>query len=139
MTSLDWKIQKRLLDAGGLGPIIYILPARGNGKLARDRERISELLSSGRTVVYGRPKRSIFVDKDILTPERYEQTDRILNELLKGEKMMNRLNNWTIEGNTVRLSYDNGELYVTKEDFDRAFGPIVSATYDDVKRDFAIS
>lgn len=52
---------------------------------------------------------------------------------------MNRLNNWTIEGNTVRLSYDKGDLIVSKEDFDRAFGPIVSASYEDIKRDFAIS
>ena len=52
---------------------------------------------------------------------------------------MNRLNNWTIEGNVVRLSYDNGELYISKVDFNRAFGAIVNAPYDDVKRDFAIS
>jgi hypothetical protein len=90
MTSLDWKIQKRLLDAGGLGPIIYILPARSNGKLARDQERISELLSSGRTVVYGRPEKHenllgsrkswSLKDRDILTPERYELADRFWNE-----------------------------------------------------------
>ena len=48
------------------------------------------------------------------------------------------LNEWSIEGNRVRLSYDIGVLHVPKEDFDRAFGAIVSASYEDVQRDFAI-
>lgn len=52
---------------------------------------------------------------------------------------MNTLINWTIEGSLVRLSYGIGDLYISKEDFDRAFGPIVSASYEDVKRYFAIS
>ena len=51
----------------------------------------------------------------------------------------NRLSCWRAEGDKVRLVYeDNTELYVTKEDFDRAFGCIISASKDEVIRDFAI-
>lgn len=52
---------------------------------------------------------------------------------------MNNLRMWTIVGDKVRLTYEMGTLLITKEDFDRAFGPIISASYEDVKRDFAIS
>ena len=52
--------------------------------------------------------------------------------------MKNTLTGWKIEGDRVRLSYEIGDLYVTLKDFNRAFGPIVSATYEDVKRDFAV-
>lgn len=39
----------------------------------------------------------------------------------------------------VQLDYENGEsLLVTKKDFDRAFGCIISCTYEEVKRDFAV-
>lgn len=80
VNSYDWKIHKKLLDGGGLGPVVYIIPARGNGKIETERERIAELIASGRTVVYGR------VDRDMLTPERYERAERILQEFLKGER-----------------------------------------------------
>lgn len=51
------------------------------------------------------------------------------------------LKDWSIEDNgKVKLLYkDDSVLYINKEDFDRAFGPIVSATKSDVERDFAIS
>ena len=52
---------------------------------------------------------------------------------------MNCLKKWTIVGDNVRLSYEEGTLLISKADFDRAFGPIISASYEDVKRDFAIS
>lgn len=70
MTSYDWKIHKKLIDAGGLGPVVYVIPARGSGKIDTEREMIAELLASGRTVVIR--------DRDMLTPERYERAERIL-------------------------------------------------------------
>lgn len=94
MTSRDWKIHKKLLDAGGLGPIVYIIPARGSSKFETERRRVEELIASGRKVVYVRPddrKRLqggrqpwSIVDKDILTPERYERAEKLLTEFLKG-------------------------------------------------------
>jgi hypothetical protein len=94
MNNYDWKIHKKLIDAGGLGPVVYILPARGSGKPLTERERVYELLASGRKVVYVRPKESkqtcggrqswLLPDKDILTPERYERAEKLLNEFLKG-------------------------------------------------------
>ena len=77
--NVDWKIEKRLLEAGGLGPVVYVVPARGGGKLLTELERINKFLSEGRKVVYGRS------DYDMLTPEQYERADRILNYILKGE------------------------------------------------------
>jgi hypothetical protein len=79
MTSIFWKIEKKLLEAGGLGPVVYIIPARGSGKLSAERERVEKFLAKGRKVVYGRP------DYDMLTPKQYERADRILNHILKGE------------------------------------------------------
>lgn len=54
----------------------------------------------------------------------------------------NRINlaDWSYEGDQrVKLVYtDKDVLYVTREDFNRAFGAIVSASKDEVIRDFAI-
>lgn len=94
MTSIDWKIHKKLLDAGGLGPVVYIWPARASGKLSAEREKIERLLKEGRTVVCGRPGKptrgitftGVLLDFDILTPERYERAERIWNEFWKGKK-----------------------------------------------------
>ena len=51
----------------------------------------------------------------------------------------NYLTKWNYAGNNVRLQYLDGSiLHVSKKDFDRAFGCIVSLTRDEVERDFAI-
>ena len=43
------------------------------------------------------------------------------------------------DADRVRLVYSDGDIvYVTREDFNRVFGPIVSADKHDVIRDFAI-
>lgn len=99
--SYNWKIHKKLLDAGGLGPVVYILPARGGSKLSAERERYLELLEGGRTVVYGRPDNRkklvgarqpwILEDRDILTPEAYERAERIWNEYWKGVRDESRI------------------------------------------------
>lgn len=94
--SNDWKIQKKLLEAGGLGPVVYIWPGRACGKTMIQAEYINELLKSWRTVVYGRPvdhkkqlgsrKPWFLPDRDILTPEQYERAERLWNEFWKGER-----------------------------------------------------
>ncbi len=49
------------------------------------------------------------------------------------------LKKWTDEGEKVRLDYQDGTtLYVSKVDFNRAFGCIVALTKDEAERDFAI-
>lgn len=52
------------------------------------------------------------------------------------------MTNWTInESNPtiVDLLYENGEIIqVTKIDFDRAFGAMLNASQDAVRRDFGI-
>ena len=50
------------------------------------------------------------------------------------------LDKWKQENDQyVKLTYkDNENVFVSKKDFDRAFGAIVSASKEDVKRDFAV-
>ena len=87
----DWKIHKRLLDAGGLGSTVCIMPARGQGKMWAQLELYAKLLSEGRTVICGRPdkkRRAVswtdcVIDYDILTPEALERADRIWREYWK--------------------------------------------------------
>ena len=50
------------------------------------------------------------------------------------------LKKWKIKGDKVKLTYGFlSSFYVSKKDFDRAFGPIVSEDMSVVKRDFKIS
>lgn len=94
--SIDWKIQKRLLDAGGLGPVVYILRPRTNSCMSRARMRELELRVRGRTVIYVQPQEPknllgsrkpwVVRDRDILTPEGYERAERIWNEFWKERK-----------------------------------------------------
>lgn len=50
------------------------------------------------------------------------------------------LQDWKRDGDRVRLLYQDGsELFVRYEDFNRAFGCIVSADKSAVRRDFAIT
>lgn len=45
-----------------------------------------------------------------------------------------------IMGDKVKLIYqDDSELFVSKKDYDRAFGPIISSPKADIERDFAIA
>lgn len=51
-----------------------------------------------------------------------------------------RLRKWNYDGDKTRLEYtDNTVVYVTKEDFERAFGCIISSSKEDVIRDFGIN
>ena len=49
------------------------------------------------------------------------------------------LKTWNYDGDKVKLFYeDNDIVYVSKVDFDRAFGAIVSATKADILRDYVL-
>lgn len=49
------------------------------------------------------------------------------------------LKKWNYAGDRVRLIYDdNSVLYVTKKDFDRAFGCIIALTKEEAEENFAI-
>lgn len=49
------------------------------------------------------------------------------------------LADWDYDGDRVKLLYsDDDIIYVTRTDFDRAFGAIVSAEKHEIVRDFAI-
>lgn len=49
------------------------------------------------------------------------------------------LEKWSYEGDRAKLVYSDGDVvFVSKKDFDRAFGAIVSADKHDVIRDFAL-
>lgn len=50
------------------------------------------------------------------------------------------LKKWKIKGDKVKPIYGFlSSFYVSKKDFDRAFGPIVSGQKDEIKRDFSLS
>ena len=90
-TPLDWKIGKKLLDAGGLGPRVYIHLPRHMGRQHLLNEYCKYLLNQGRQVVIMRPQKPegyqlqgmaykyAFIDKDILSPESYARAERIWN------------------------------------------------------------
>ena len=96
MNTCDWEIHKKLLDGGGLGPVVYIYLPRTNRNLSLEHQRYLELIAGGREVVYVRPgdykklqgsrKQWLILDRDILTPERYERAERIWNEFWKGKR-----------------------------------------------------
>lgn len=46
----EWLIHKKLLEAGGIGDTVYILPARGGGTSFRTLKKINDLLEEGRDV-----------------------------------------------------------------------------------------
>lgn len=50
------------------------------------------------------------------------------------------LKNWNYDGSDrVKLVYSDDEIvFVTREDFNRAFGAIINASKEEVIRDFAI-
>lgn len=50
------------------------------------------------------------------------------------------LKKWKIKGDKVKLVYEDGtKVFVSKTDFDRAFGCICSAPKADIIRDFALA
>lgn len=49
------------------------------------------------------------------------------------------LKDWALKDDYAELTYSDGDvLKVSKEDFNRAFGPIISASKEAVVRDFAV-
>lgn len=94
-TSLDWKIGKKLLDAGGLGGRVYIHLPRHHGRQQLLDDYCKYLLNQGRQVVVMHSKKPegyqlqsmaykyAFIDKDILSPESYARAERIWNEYWK--------------------------------------------------------
>lgn len=56
------------------------------------------------------------------------------------EKEIIYLEKWAYNGDTVKLEYsDKAVVYVSKTDFDRAFGAIIGAEKHEIIRDFAVS
>ena len=51
LSSVDWRIHKKLLDGGGIGDRVYICHGRGSGKTETQRQLVEELESKGKDVV----------------------------------------------------------------------------------------
>ena len=75
---------------------VYVQLGRGCDKLTRRNEMIESLIKSGKKVVFigskptptrtrGVTYAGAIVDLDILSPERMNRAEQILNEHLKGE------------------------------------------------------
>ena len=98
-TSLDWKIGKKLIEAGGLGSRVYIHLPRNHGRTQLLRMYYEQLLNQGRQVIIMQPNRKpvglqavsyadIIVDHDILSPESYARAERIWKEYWKDHNPM---------------------------------------------------
>lgn len=86
MSYLDWLIDKRLIEAGGLGKTIYILPARGGGTTFRTLARINDFLEEGRdvqAVTINKYEWSTLSDKDIETIRESVQEFQLYSQLVK--------------------------------------------------------
>ena len=95
--SLDWKIGKKLIEAGGKGARVYITFPRHHGRTYLLRKYCEQLLSQGRQVIFmqpnphgvqlnGRTLRDVIIDEDILSPRSYARAERIWNEYWKEKK-----------------------------------------------------
>lgn len=85
MVSLPWKIQKRLLDAGGLGDTVYICQGRGSGKVETERQLIEDLKDKGKDVV-------LLSLNDMRTTRTYKPGPVTDFDLLLDEKRQERAN-----------------------------------------------
>lgn len=92
MTSQEWKIHKRLLEAAGDSRNIYICSARGQNKTETERKLIEELQAAGRTVVRmedlceARTMSSSVLDYDLLEPWRMERANTVYDAIVKAHK-----------------------------------------------------
>lgn len=73
---LDWQIDKRLIEAGGLGKTVYILPARGGGTSFRTLKKINDFLEEGRDVTLVRPNKNrvVFDSWNDIPLDLFDQT-----------------------------------------------------------------
>ena len=76
--------------------VVYVTVGRKCGKIVAQARQIEELIKSGKKVVLiepklttermkGMPYSSGLIDLDILTPDRIERADKIINAILKPE------------------------------------------------------
>ena len=77
MSSYDWSIHKKLINCGGMGPVVYIHKARGNNKPFESYIQLVSMMRAGKRVVYVYPVDTVkttsipsnLPDMDILTPD----------------------------------------------------------------------
>lgn len=87
MTYRDWIIEKKLVEAGGLGRRVYIHVGRGNGKTATLIRHIEELESKGKEVC--------IVDYRNSSPRpKREDIDKLKECLLDWDLLANRDYGW---------------------------------------------
>ena len=72
----DWLIEKRLLEAGGIGKTVYILPARGGGTTITSKV-LNDLIKEGRDVtIYSPPTYDDWKKRAFLLNPTYGITHR---------------------------------------------------------------
>lgn len=144
MTYLDWSIDKKLVEAGGIGKTVYILPARGGGSNLSHRT-IKRYFEEGRDVQFvtlkkQEPKicrddiariRDVVIDWDLCYDRErqaiYEELHKQIDEMIA-----RKLRNDYIE------SLIRGQRWITSASFDSyIFNP---KTYTDwAMRDFLLN
>ena len=89
LSSVDWRIHKKLLDGGGIGDKVYICHGRGSGKTETQRQLIEELESKGKDVV-------LLSLNDMRTTRTYKPGPVSDFDLLTDEKRAERAH-WIVE------------------------------------------
>ena len=89
LSSVDWRIHKKLLDGGGIGDRVYICHGRGSGKTETQRQLIEELESKGKNVV-------LLSLNDMRTTHTYKPGPVSDFDLLTDEKRAERAH-WIVE------------------------------------------
>lgn len=103
--SCDWLIEKKLLDAGGLGDHVYLYLARGQSR-QRSMEEYLRHVEAGRDVTIVNAKeafvkpftmRDVVIDKDILESERWlnKRLNEEIQKALYKEICKRSVTDWT--------------------------------------------
>lgn len=99
--SLDWKIGKKLIEAGGLGPRVYIWTPRAASRTVSYEQYLNYLFDRRQVVIMpaNKPKGvqlqgiglyNAIIDKDTLTPESYARAERIWKEYWNSVRQLKR-------------------------------------------------
>ena len=89
----EWVIYKKLIDAGGLGDTVYIVPARANNKVHTQLELYKELFAKGKEIKVVRledqqrvrTKPAPVPDFDLFTPEHKKLVDEFIDSIRKAQ------------------------------------------------------
>lgn len=92
----EWVIYKKLIEAGGLGDTVYIVPARANNKVYTQLELYKELFAKGKEIKVVRledlqrvrTKPAPVLDLDVLDAERLRRANQIIDSIREAQTLL---------------------------------------------------